>query len=142
MCIIEHMGCNSGMKRGILLVGFALVGPKFYWKNHPKLLPVLRRVKMHGPNIVSPRAFLNSKRYSNFYLIKCYVGLSIVYMTGIKYVFSIAGAEDVMFGCLVDACKCKSTGNRGRSCVFLFDFLFKTVIQFSSTENKVFFSKT
>ena len=28
MCIIEHMGCNSGMKRGILLVGFALVGPK------------------------------------------------------------------------------------------------------------------
>ena len=46
-----------------------------------------------------------------------------------------------MFGCLVDACKCKSTGNRGRSCVFLFDFLFKTVIHFSSTENKVLFLK-
>ncbi|CAN6812220.1 unnamed protein product, partial [Brassica oleracea] len=49
-------------------VGFARVGPKFYWKNHQKLLPVLRRVKMHGPNIVSPRAFLNSKGIQTFIL--------------------------------------------------------------------------
>ena len=50
-------------------------------------------MKMHGPNIISPRAFFNSK--VNFYFIKCYVSLSTGFDSILTVVFSIAGAEDV-----------------------------------------------
>lgn len=75
MCIIGHIGCDSGMKRGFCFFGFALVDPELLEESFSKTASAAVHIESSSHNKdagpqhrTPPRAFLNSKGTDSLFL--------------------------------------------------------------------------